>query len=469
MLQLWRSQVGVFYLEHVQKTTTPDFLTFSESQLLDILESIVTTKSNPTIHRMHFASISQHENEALKDHLVWLRSSVSDCEYSCPNCQHDLSSIHIRDQFICGLYNKRLQVDVLAKANQLKTLEDIMRHCEAFETAIRDHVLLQNHSEINRSSDYQKHERKTLPSHLPPPPNQPFKNWTSCSGCGSTSHGLCGTKDHATKCPAWGKPSNNCNTLNHFAKACRQKPILKDSVEALIAHVSYDCKIASYTQNSNVTEIKATLQQLLPSQEYSVKELQIFLDSGATICLAGPQYLQQFNFPLNQIIPCHKEVKAVGGSILQCYGWIPVRFKIGKHTTKQPLYICQNIDHIYFSRKGWTETIILPPWFPFPMSQSKGNENITHVNTNLSVDRTPPPRSTKLPFSATPENISQLKKYLLEQFASSTFNKSPPFPTMSGPPTHIHLMDNATPHICHSPIPVPIFGKIKLKRALTMM
>ena len=236
-----------------------------------------------------------------------------------------------------------------------------MRHFEAFETTIRDHAQLQNHSEINKLSNYQKHKHKTLPSHLPPPPNQPLKNQTSCSGCGSTSHGLPGTKDRATKCPAWGKPCNNCNTLNHFAKVCCQKPILKDSAEALIAHVSYDCKNASYTQNSNVAEIKAALQPLLPSQEYSAKELQIFPDTGATICLAGHQHLQQLNFSLNQLIPCHKEVKAVGGSILQCYGWILIHFNIGKHTTKQPLYICQNIDHIYFSRKGWTETIILPP------------------------------------------------------------------------------------------------------------
>ena len=156
--------------------TTPDFLAFRESQLLDILELTVTTKSNPTIHRMHFASIPQHENEALKEYLIQLQSSISDCEYSCPNCQHDLSSMHISDQFICGLYNETLQVDVLAKVNQLKTLEDIMIHCEAFETAIRDHAQLQHNSEINKLSDYQRHKHKTLPSHLPPPPNQPFKN-----------------------------------------------------------------------------------------------------------------------------------------------------------------------------------------------------------------------------------------------------------------------------------------------------
>ena len=200
--------------------------------------------------------------------------------------------MHIRDQFIRGLYNETLQVDVPAKADQLKTIENIMRHCEAFKTAIRDHCQLQNHSEINKLSDYQKHKHKTLPSHLPPPPSQPFKNRTPCSGCSSTSHGLPGTKDHATKCPAWGKPCNNCNVLNHFPKVCCQKPILKDSAEALIAHVSYNRKIASYTQNSNVTEIKATLQPLLPLQEYPAKELQIFPDSAETICLAGPQHLQ---------------------------------------------------------------------------------------------------------------------------------------------------------------------------------
>ena len=100
------------------------------------------------------------------------------------------------------------------------------------------------------------------------------------------------------------------------------------------------------------------------------------------------------------------------------------------------------------------------------MSQSKDNKNIAYVNTNPSVDRTPPPRPTQLPFSATPENVPQFKKYLIEQFASSAFNKSPPFPTMSGPTTHIHLIDNATPQVCHSPIPVPYHWKDQVKAIL---
>ena len=101
----------------------------------------------------------------------------------------------------------------------------------------------------------------------------------------------------------------------------------------------------------------------------------------------------------------------------------------------------QNVDRIYFIRKGCY------------------TKDVAHINTNPSVGRTPPPRPKKLPFSATPENIPQFEKYLLEQFASSTFNKSPPFPMMSGPPTHIHLMDYATPHACHSLIPVPYHWK----------
>ena len=41
-------------------------------------------------------------------------------------------------------------------------------------------------------------------------------------------------------------------------------------------------------------------------------------------------------------------------------------------------------------------------------------------------------------------------------FLGSTFKVDKrPFPVMNGRPHHIHLVDNATPYACHTPIPIP--------------
>jgi len=89
---------------------------------------------------MQFSAITHHENEMVCDYLVRLKSSAQDCEYACPQCQPTVSPSYIRDQLIRGLHNETLQVDILTKATQLKIMEDVDKHAEAFESALRDHA-----------------------------------------------------------------------------------------------------------------------------------------------------------------------------------------------------------------------------------------------------------------------------------------------------------------------------------------
>ena len=53
------------------------------------------------------------------------------------SCHYDLVPIKIKDQFNHGL-NTTVQTDIQAKAGHLTTLEEIVKHAEAFETAFRD-------------------------------------------------------------------------------------------------------------------------------------------------------------------------------------------------------------------------------------------------------------------------------------------------------------------------------------------
>ena len=188
----------------------------------------------------------------------------------------------------------------------------------------------------------------------------------------------------------------------------------------------------------------------------------------------------------HNLIPCQKEVKAVGGSKLICHGWVPINFTIGTHTTNQPVYFCNKVDHFYFSKKQCQETNILPPQFPYPMDTQNAPAavitsieppSIQHKHLTLNLDpnfsnvptsTTPqlPQRPTKLPFHATGENIPKLEQYLLDQFHNTTFNCSAPFPTMSSSPAHIHLKDGAIPYSCHTPISVPLHWKGQVKASL---
>ena len=93
--------------------TYPKFFNMNPSKLLDMLEVLVMQKSNRMVHQISFSSIIQSHNE----------SGAQDCNFICLKCDHDLSSVYIKVQFIRGIANDMLWVDMLAKAGLLKILE----------------------------------------------------------------------------------------------------------------------------------------------------------------------------------------------------------------------------------------------------------------------------------------------------------------------------------------------------------
>ena len=55
-------------------------------------------------------------------------------------------------------------------------------------------------------------------------------------------------------------------------------------------------------------------------------------------------------------------------------------------------------------------------------------------------------------------NVPEMKVWLLERFASSTFNKCPhkPLPQMDGPPVEIHLVKDAVSCKVATPATIPL-------------
>ena len=146
---------------------------------------------------------------------------------------------------------------------------------------------------------------------------------------------------------------------------------------------------------------------------------------------------------------------------------------------KQPLYICDKVDRIYFSHQGCLETNITPPSFPYPMEKPTTKNDIATIMTQQVPPTNPPPPNPPplptspppsslppLPYPPTPKNIPKLEKYLLEQFGNTIFNKKSPFPAMNLKPAHIHLKPHAKPYARHTPIPIPIQWKQVIKDSL---
>ena len=187
-----------------------------------------------------------------------------------------------------------------------------------------------------------------------------------------------------------------------------------------------------------------------------------FPDSGASICLANFNHILQMNLSPSDLLPSFKRVTAVGGSTINCTRWLPIKFSINGNSSKQPVFVCDEVDRIYVGRQACIDLHILLPCYPHPMPPTPKSDESHRIEGDL------PERPSCLPFLATNENISNLKNHLIENFNNTVFNKSGALPAMETIPAHIHLKEEATPHAHHVPIPVPYHWKKQVKADLDL-
>ena len=205
--------------------------------------------------------MSQDVGEPIQNYLVHLRAVAVDCSFSCPTCEHDLSDIYMKDQIIWGIANDTLQANLLAKAVTLKTLEQNVRHAEAFESALRDQTSMAGASDTTSAWLSTYCRQKGMPqadkgdAHTNAHPNYEAKlNRQICGGCGSHLHGTPGTGSRQLK---WRQACSNCRKPNHLSRVCRAKKVAqvvrKDpeaneaAMDTLIAYITFNQTMGTYT------------------------------------------------------------------------------------------------------------------------------------------------------------------------------------------------------------------------------
>ena len=166
----------------------------------------------------------------------------------------------------------------------------------------------------------------------------------------------------------------------------------------------------------------------------------------------------------------------------------------GKLTSSHSMvYVSNLVRAMYLSYESLLNLGLLPRAFPSPggtQSPSETNSlNETHKSPTTNASRfindgwespqtsrgstcsypqrtTPPLRPTELPFPSIPENNQQMKAWLIERYASSTFNTCPQraLPCMDSPSTEILVDPTATLKALHTQQPYPSTGRRKCTR-----
>ena len=212
--------------------TYPKFFTTKPDRLVETMEALVTQKSNPMVHWITFASMSQHEDKPIQQYL---RATATDCNFSCSRCEHDLLDIYIKDQFIRGIATNTLQNNLLAKARVLKSFEQNICHAEAFELTLQDQTAMTDTSDVATvwMSTYHRQKNRTartnrgnIDTSTTATHNNNIAEQKSCQvciGCGSHQHGTPGTSVCHLTWPTWGWTCNTCGKPNHFSTAYQTK------------------------------------------------------------------------------------------------------------------------------------------------------------------------------------------------------------------------------------------------------
>ena len=488
--------------------TSTTFFHDTEETNFELLEGLVTKKSNPAVHRLTFGNLCQSENETINSFVVRVKSASKDCQFECPECKHDLADIHIKDQVIRGLKNSALQTDILAKAEKLTSLDEVIKHAQSYEAAICDQSKISDTTEaVHKLSDYKQGARAKEKNYQKsfnrfhnkgenPENNFKPRKSRSCFYCGASKYCF-----NRSQCPAVDHKCKRCGVIGHFEKVCRTQkareirehneeddypssvgslhmPKQEEEEEpALVAPLRMINNKYTSVSSISTEEISVTIQPRRANGDplKTRSNVMVFPDSGASICLAGSHHLETLKIRSEDLTPCQKKVSAVGGSTLVCRGYILTDFTINQKTTRQKLYVCDHVDRIYFSKAACIDVGILPRCFPHPMEPDDfdvktrpDNHSVNVVQTRtgeqMSAWQQQGPEAS-MPYPPEEKYVDKIKDSLINQFPC-VFNKSTPFQAMKCEPVHIHLRKDAKPWAIHRPFQIPLCWKDEVKASL---
>ena len=225
----------------------------------------------------------------------------------------------------------------------------------------------------------------------------------------------------------------------------------------------------------------------------SPKYVNVVVDSGAQSCLWSRSDFLASGFSIGDLIPVRHAMKAANAAPISIDGAILLRLS-GRSKQDALIeaavmtYVSPDAKSFFLSREAMVQLGIISQDFPqlgSTASQLSHSECDNVEGGDMSsgessfesspradcgcLKREPPPsKPESLPYPAVAGNAEAMKCWLLDTYASSTFNKCPhqPLPVMEGPPLQIHIDKNAQPIALKKPVPVALHWKDQVEQDL---
>ena len=197
--------------------------------------------------------------------------------------------------------------------------------------------------------------------------------------------------------------------------------------------------------------------------------IQALADTGCTTMVAGLSFIRHLGLRPQDLLPVRTSIKAANRTEIVIIGAVIVEIRLNRPNSetfsKQVVYITTSADRVFLNREACEQLGLIPDQFPFATVNAVGEEE-NYRTCDCPVRSQPPPMPDKLPFPATERE--KLEKWLLDRYASSTFNvcEHQPLPLMSGEPIRLFTDESIKPHAVHTPSPIPVHFKEEVKKQL---
>jgi hypothetical protein len=269
------------------------------------------------------------------------------------------------------------------------------------------------------------------------------------------------------------------NELHHPAPVPLAHHIFTDSRWLKITIFNHpSIRVFIHTEQSDYDALGYGYRQILR------RTIVVVTDTGAQSCLWSRRECFNSGFCQEDLIPVrhtmksanHSQITIDGAVLLRLTGYTEDGTEI---EARGMVYISPDARCFYLSKEAMVQLQIIPRSFPRvggARECSIGQIKVDAVDITEPVQaacgcpcRTKAPaKPDALPFQASLENVDKMKLWLLERYASSSFNCCPHqvLPDMKGPPMELHVSPDAKFVKFTTPASIPIHWQEKVKKDL---
>ena len=497
-----------------------ELTTKSVEEVMSALHSLAVIPIAKGVTRAELMRMEQNGDEAFRTFAARVKGKAETCGFNfnvkCKcgdNMAADYTQETMRDVLLAGIADVDIRREALSSESlQHQTINELISFVERREMSRS----AASGSSISAMSTFRRNQAATKPSN---PDHQ--QSIRVCPGCQNPF------KVYRKGKNGWNrKPFQRCYDCHRKGQTPRNWAAPQNVCEITSGSTMPPSKVSAFVLSHNIFKDncwlaanyvghpKVTLQ-LRHIKSNRVTTLSAIADTGAQSNLWSYNDFKAKGFTDKDLEPVTCRISAANNQCLNILGAFNAKFEgVAPDSTSiecsAVVFVSDSVSSFYLSCDSMRELFIINRSFPTigdfrhsptsgavvdcvdmhsqcsnpPFARvlnsgcvSKCDAMLSSVSSGKCVNDVPcscpqrecvPTKPKSLPFPAIPENNEKMREWLLNRFASSTFNTCPhrPLQQMAGPPMEIHINESAEPKVCEKAAHIPLHWQEKVHQDL---